>query len=114
MTEQIGQKLVTTIGSIIPTFYSEAETETYPYCKYKQTLTMGVTKDEVYKIESACEVSIVSDSFDEADQKSSQVQTAIANGMTSGQFWSRLLTMAKECVDGIWTITLSYNIKQLF
>lgn len=112
MTEQIGQQLVTTIGGIIPTFYAEAETEVYPYCVYNQTVEPSVNKDGVYKLTSSCEIAIYSDDFDKADAKSLAIQEAILDGLNGEHFSARLEDFSKACEDGIWTITLEYNIKQ--
>lgn len=112
MTEQIGQQLVTTIGGIIPTFYAEAETEVYPYCVYNQTVVPSANKDGVYKLTSSCEIAIYSDDFDKADAKSLAIQEAILDGLNGEHFTARLEDFSKACEDGIWTITLTYNIKQ--
>jgi len=112
MNESIGAKLTSIVGAILPTFYSEAETESYPYAAYDQNLQYHRTKDGVYKISSDLKLVIVSNDFDEADRCREEVLAAIEAGMRDDQYQAELQTVNKDCVEGVWAIEMNYRINQ--
>lgn len=112
MIESIGTKLTSIVGAILPTFYSEAETETYPYAAYDQVLQYHRTKDGVYKISSDLKLIIVSNDFDEADRCRGEVLEAIEIGMKDDQYQAELQTVNKDCMEGVWVIEMNYRINQ--
>lgn len=112
MTETIGQQLVALMGPYVETFYSEAETESYPYAVYDQVVTPSRTKDSVYKLTSACVLSLYSDSFDEVDGLLETIQPVLMDGLNTSPYSAIINSVRKECEEGIWSITLDLTIKQ--
>ncbi len=111
MAELIGAKITSLCNTIIPVYYSEAETGSYPYMVYDQVVTEKRNKDGAYKLVSEAELKVISNDFDEADGKAALVAAALANGLT-GSFSYRAGMVSKDCVDQVWTIQMNYTITQ--
>ena len=112
MTESIGQKLVSTIGDIVPTYFAEAETDEYPYAVYDQVVSPSRTKDGAYKFTSQLTLAIVSDKFTEAEDIRDSVISAIDTQMRGSVYNAGLDSMDTECQEGIWIMYLYYTITQ--
>ena len=111
MTESIGVKLTTLCGDIVQFYLAEAETESYPYAVYEQTVQEFRTKDGVYKITADSYIRIYSKSFDEAQTKADLVRAALDSN-PDGQYVIRHRTTSKDCVEDVWVIELLYFVKQ--
>ena len=111
MTESIGVKLTALCGDIVPFYLAEAETESYPYAVYEQTVQEFRTKDGVYKITADSYIRIYSKSFDEAQTKADLVRAALDSN-PGGQYVIRHRTTSKDCVEDVWVIELLYFVKQ--
>lgn len=102
---------LTALCQPLGSFYlSEAETEDFPYAVYDATYERAYAKDGVYKETGDVTIHVVSNDFDEADELSDDLQTAIATGMNSDGFTSMFVDLNKGCVEGIWTIDIRYTI----
>lgn len=112
MTETIGEQITSLCTDLVPTFYSEAETESYPYMVYDQVVTEHRTKDGVYKLTSEVELKVVSNDFDEADDAASAVADCIDSFMNEDPYTARKGMVSKDCVEQIWTIQMNYTITQ--
>lgn len=110
MTESIGEMLVTRVGSIVPLYLAEAETETYPYAVYELTATQYRTKDGVYKITAEPRIRIYDTDFDTADAKATAIRAAVE--ISSEQYIVEFRSVNKDCVDDVWVIELVYFVKQ--
>ena len=115
MTDSLREKLVAVIGAItpaIPFSLSEEEIGDYPYATYEMTTVPTYAKDRVVRITGSTAIYIVSKIFSEADGIRSRIEAALASNMNDGQYGSVLTSTLKECTEGIWTITLNYNVYQ--
>lgn len=112
MTERIAIKLTQLIADIVPLNLSEAETENYPYAVYDYTPVPYYTKDGVYKYSADVELVIVSKDYDEAQQISDEVASALAEGMHDQEFFATARNVNADCTEGIWSITMNYTINQ--
>lgn len=114
ITENIGEKIVTLIGSIVTLYLSEAQTETYPYAVYEQTVMPIDDKGpDAVAYESDTIIRLYSKDFTDADAKLQSIKTAIAAGMEGPQYFASLNSEQKNCVDDVWCMELSYQIFQL-
>jgi len=112
MTEQIGERITEVVGALLPCYYAEAEANEYPFAVYSQVVTHHFSKDGIYKIESDLSLNIVSNVYEDAKDYASQAMDAIASGANDDQFTSRVLSVVEDCQEGIWVITIEYNIRQ--
>ena len=113
MTESIGVRLDSLIGTILPINLSEAETNAFPYATYEQTPAYTADKDgKVLRIRSEVTIHIYDRVFSTAEDKATQVMSTIASAMHDGTFGASLRTVNKECTDGIWDFELNYTILQ--
>ena len=113
MEDSIGKALTATVGDITPVYLYEAETEDYPYAVYYYTPEFFSTKDGVYKIAADVTLQVYSGDFDEAYALAGEIREAILSGMNGNAFMSRVSTVSKECVEGIWNIETVYKITQI-
>ena len=112
MIDSIRAKLVSVLSDAVDVYQSEAETDAYPYVVYDVTSSPVLDKDGVRGFVGDTKVRIVGVEFDVIDNLRAQVESAILSGMHDDTFFSKLNTTDKECVDGVWTIELSYTLKQ--
>ena len=114
MTESLRTQLVSLLTTAkVDVRLSEDETKEYPFVTYEMTVNPVRDKDGVCKYVGETYVRIVSDKFSEADTIRETVESAIGTGMGYGaQYSSRLISCDKDCVNGVWTIELYYNLAQ--
>ena len=112
MTESIGYRLTDLCEFILPFYLSEAETESYPYAVYDQTVQEFRTKDGVYKITAESSIKIYSNDFDQAQQKADAVRAALDNG-SNAKYQLQFLRQTKDCLEDVWCIELVYFVKQV-
>lgn len=111
--EHIGSTFVAQCDEIIPVSYSETETMAYPYLAYEQTVEVLRDKDGAYGFRSSLAAHVVSDDFDDADDKAAAVADAVVSGMNDGEFRASLTSFSKDRQGGVWTITLNFTIEQI-
>lgn len=112
MTESIDQKLVSTIGTIVPVFLDEAEADKYPFATYEMTVTPQYDKDGIYKYVADVKLYVVSNVFSEVDSISDSVISAIKQGMNDGQYVAKETPRMSNCYEGIWAKEIDYTIIQ--
>ena len=113
MTESIGKRLDSLIGTILPINLSEAETNAFPYATYDQTPSFVYDKTgEALRIRSEVTIHIYDRVFSTAEGKVDLVKAAIAGAMHDATFGATLRTVNKDCTDGIWDFELNYTIIQ--
>lgn len=112
MMDTIGNKLTSLCEPILPFFLSEAETETYPYAVYDQTVTPLMTKDGTYAYAADARVRVYSDDFDEAQQRADDIITAISTD-ADARYRLRVRGQSKTCQEDVWCIELDVYIKQI-
>ena len=113
MEDCIGKALTATVSGISPVYLYEAETDEYPYAVYYYTPEFSSTKDGVYKIAADVTLQVYSDSFDEAYALAGEIREALLSGMNGAAFMTRVSTMTRECVEGVWNIETVYKITQI-
>lgn len=114
MTDQIAQNIVQAISPIVPVFYSEAETESYPYAVYSYSPVFYRTKDEIYKIAATdVEVHVYGPDYDILQAKQDQIISALA-ALTGDQFTVRVRSTISSRTEGVWDLTSYYSIIQKF
>lgn len=111
MNEKIGKYLTSLCEEIVPFYLSEAETKTYPYAVYEQTVQTFYTKDGVYKFTADSYIRVYSKDFDEAQAKVELIQAAIAAHVDSA-FVIQQRAINRNCVNSLWVIELLYFVKQ--
>ena len=115
MTESLRTQLVsllTTAGVTIR--LSEDESKDYPFVTYEMTVNPLRDKDGVYGFSGGTYIRSVSEVFEEADALRVTIEEAIESGMgmNNATFGSRLVSIDKDCVSGVWTIELYYLLRQ--
>lgn len=112
MTETIGAKIYELMSPIVPTYYSEAETDTYPFAVYSQELTFVHTKDGIAGIKSDLVIDVIGKDFDVLDTKCAQILSAI-DGLNDGtDYTARRKSFRKDCSEGVWDFSINYRIIQ--
>lgn len=113
MTDTLRSQLVSTLSDAeVTVLLSEAETQAYPFVTYEMTVNPVRDKDGVHAFTGLTTIRVVSDDFDEADEIRAEVEEAIEDGMQDETYSSRLTATDKDCLNGVWTIELSYTLKQ--
>ena len=114
MTESLRTTLVSALRSAgVSLILSEAETKVYPFVTYEMTVNPIRDKDGIHGYTGLTTIRVVSDDTDEADQIRAIVEDAIEASMRNDTYSNRLTAIDKDCLDGIWTIELSYTFRQL-
>lgn len=111
MTEAIGTKLTTLCKDIVKFYLSEAETESYPYAVYEQTVQEFRSKDGVYKATAESTIRVYSNDFTEAQTKATAIRAALDDYSTGG-YVIKFLRQNKDCTEGVWALELVYYVKQ--
>lgn len=112
MKDTLREKLSSVLEGVVDIYSSEAEENSYPYAVYEMTTAPIYDKDGISHFEGDATIMLVGDSFDDLDDARADVENAIATQMRDSSFSSRLRTIDKDCVEGIWTIELTYTLKQ--
>ena len=112
MTDSLRAKLVYVCKDVCRLVLSEDEVNDYPYAVYDMTTTALSDKDGVYAYSGDTKIRVVSDSKSEADTTATAIQGVISSSMRDSSFFSQLMDVTKECVEGIWTIEMNYTLKQ--
>ena len=111
--DKIAQKIIEIANAVVPTYLSEAQTESYPYGYYTQRVLPQYTKDGIAGYSSQTTLTIVSDDFDEADNLANTVNGELLSQLHDLNYSARLVNYDKNCIDNVWQMVLYYEIKQL-
>lgn len=112
MAETIGIRLNQLIEGIVPFYFSEAQTKDYPYAVYSLTSTPIYTKDGIHHYDASVQIDIYSESLEEADSISKEILNALDRGMKNSEYYARLSSMTKECMENVWDVNLNFTCKQ--
>lgn len=112
MTDTLRQKLTELLEPIVTVTLSESEEGEYPYCTFEMETEPRYAKDMVVRLTGNTSIYIVSKVFSEADGIAAQVAEAIEEGFYSDKYGSSLESYSKDCLEGIWIITLNYKLIQ--
>ena len=112
MTDSLREKLVNTCAPVAPLYLSETELDSYPYVVYDMTTDPVITKDGIAGYKGDTSIRIVGQDLEALDTIRAGIESAISLGMHDSFFGSNLTEITKECDNGIWTIELTYTLKQ--
>ena len=110
--EGISKKLLEVVGPIIPLYYAESETDSYPFAVYVQEVVPRYTKDGPYKYVSALDIYVVAEDSDSVETKSAAIVSAVVADMNAGAFTAKLLRENVSCDGGIWQKELNFTITE--
>ena len=112
MTDSLRDKLVNVLADVVPIYLSEADTEAYPWAVCDMTTHPVQDKDGICGYTGDATIRLVGQDPGALDTLRASVESAIATGMHDETFGSRLTDITKECVEDVWTIELTYTLKQ--
>ena len=110
--ETIGIRLTELASQYVSFFFSEAQTEVYPYAVYSSSVTPVYTKDGIHHYEASVTVTVYAQDLDTINPIAEQIAAAVRNDMNDGQYFSRQLSDNSECSDEIWSREMRFTIKQ--
>ena len=114
MTESLRTTLVSALRNAgVSLVLSEAETKIYPFVTYEMTVNPIRDKDGVHGFTGLTTIRVVSDDTDQVDEIRAIVEDAIETSMRNDTYSNRLTAIDKDCLDGVWTIELSYTFRQI-
>ncbi len=108
----VSERITTALSSICNLFYGVADTESYPFVVYSVESEPRYTKKGIYKYVCNVKFAICGKTFDEADQLSSQVDSAIKLLKAND-----LRVVEGSCIPGpdeanMWVVLREYTITQ--
>lgn len=111
MKESIGIEVNDIVSRHVDLSLAEAQTESYPYAIYTNSVTPVYTKDGIHHYDATVVITIYSADLDEADEIADGIIDDMQKYLSEG-FSARLTSSYPDCVEGIWSRELTYNIKQ--
>lgn len=112
MKETIGIKLTELASPHVPFFFSEAQTEEYPYAVYTSSVTPVYTKDGIHHYESSVVITVYDNDLEVVNPIAENILEAVKNGMNNGQYASRQMSDNTDCTEEVWSREMSFTIKQ--
>lgn len=112
MKETIGIKLTELASPHVSFFFSEAQTEEYPYAVYTSSVTPVYTKDGIHHYESSVVITVFANDLEVVNPIAENILEAIKNGMNNSQYASRQISDNTDCTAEVWSRELSFTIKQ--
>lgn len=112
MKETIGIRLTELASPHVAFFFSEAQTEEYPYAVYSSDVTPAYTKDGIHHYEATVTVTVYGKDLDVVNPIAEAIDSAIKAEMNDGQYASRQISESSECVEEVWSREMTYTIKQ--
>lgn len=112
MTDSLRDKLVAVLSGVATVNLSEDAKDSYPWVVYDMTTHPIMDKDGICGYSGDATIRLVDKDPDALDTLRSSVENAIATGMRDSAFSSKLNDITKECVEDVWTIELTYTLKQ--
>lgn len=112
MKESIGIRLTELASQHVEFYFSEAQTEEYPYAVYTSSPLPVYTKDGIHHYEASVAVTVYGKDLQQVNGITDAIANDVAIGMNDGQYASRMLTDRTDCSDEVWSREVSYTIKQ--
>ena len=112
MTDSLRDKLVAVLSGVATVNLSEDAKDSYPWVVYDMTTHPIMDKDGICGYSGDATIRLVDKDPDALDTLRASVENAIASGMRDSAFSSKLNDITKECVEDVWTIELTYTLKQ--
>lgn len=112
MTDSLRDKLVAVLSGVATINLSEDAKDSYPWVVYDMTTHPIMDKDGICGYSGDATIRLVDKDPDALDTLRASVENAIATGMRDLAFSSKLNDITKECVEDVWTIELTYTLKQ--
>ena len=112
MTDSLRDKLVAVLSGVATVNLSEDAKDSYPWVVYDMTTHPIMDKDGICGYSGDATIRLVDKDPDTLDTLRASVENAIATGMRDSAFSSKLNDITKECVEDVWTIELTYTLKQ--
>jgi hypothetical protein len=112
MTDSLRDKLVAVLSGVATVNLSEDAKDSYPWVVYDMTTHPIMDKDGICGYSGDATIRLVDKDPDALDTLRASVENAIATGMRDSVFSSKLNDITKECVEDVWTIELTYTLKQ--
>lgn len=112
MKETIGIRLTELASQHVEFYFSEAQTEEYPYAVYTSSLSPVFTKDGIHHYEATVAVTVYDKDLDRANGIAESIMADIASGMNGDQYASRLTGDRTDCTDEVWSREMVFTIKQ--
>ena len=112
MKETIGVRLTELASQYVSFYFSEAQTEEYPYAVYTSSVTPVYTKDGIHHYEASVAVTVYAKDLDVVNPIADAISSAIRDDMNDGQYFSRQLSDESDCSDEVWLREMSFTIKQ--
>ena len=110
--ETIGIRLTELASQFVSFYFSEAQTEDYPYAVYASSVTPIYTKDGIHHYEASVTVTVYAQDLETINPIAEQIASAVRNDMNDGQYFSRQLSDSSDCSDEVWSREMSFTIKQ--
>lgn len=110
--ETIGIRLTELASQHVSFFFSEAQTEDYPYAVYSSAVTPIYTKDGIHHYEASVTVTVYAQDLDTINPIAEAILADVRDNMNDGQYFSRQLSDSSDCVDEVWSREMSFTIKQ--
>ena len=110
--ETIGIRLTELASQFVSFFFSEAQTEDYPYAVYTSSVTPIYTKDGIHHYEASVTVTVYAQDLETLNPIAEQIAAAIKDDMNDGQYFSLQLSDSSDCSDEVWSREMSFTIKQ--
>ncbi|MBO4657951.1 MAG: hypothetical protein J5639_09290 [Bacteroidales bacterium] len=111
--ESIGKAFEAAVGDIAPCYLAEAETDTYPYIVYYQYVEVISSKDGPEALQSNLSATIVSDTFDDAEDIAGAVSAAMMTAESMQPYRVIPMTFDRDCAGNVWEFTMTWVIRQL-
>lgn len=112
MTDSLRDKLVAVLSGVATVNLSEDAKDSYPWVVYDMTTHPIMDKDGICGYSGDATIRLVDKDPDALDTLRASAENAIATGMRDSAFSSKLNDITKECVEDVWTIELTYTLKQ--
>lgn len=112
MKETIGIRLNELASEYVTLYFSEAQTEEYPYAVYTSPVTPVYTKDGIHHYEASVTVTVFDKILDQVNEISEHIRAAVIRNMNDGQYASRIENDTTGCTDEVWSREIFFTIKQ--
>ena len=112
MKNTIGIRLTELASQHVDFYFSEAQTEEYPYAVYTAPSTPVYTKDGIHHYESTVTITVYDTDLQRANGIADAIANDIATLMNGGQYASRMMNDATDCTDEVWSREMRFTIKQ--
>lgn len=110
--ETIGIRLTELASQYVSFYFSQAQTEDYPYAVYTSSVTPIYTKDGTHHYEASVTITVYAQDLETINPIAEQIASAVRNEMNDGQYFSRQLSDSSDCADDVWSREMSFTIKQ--